>query len=1013
MLASLMAGGEAAVAAPVADDLADCKIRRWTTEDGLPQNRIACIQQTRDGYLWLGTWFGLARFDGVRFTVFNSQNTPALTNDTINALAEDSEGSLWIGTREGLVKYQNGKFHRFTVKDGLPHDDIWQLSAARSGGLWVQAGNQIIRCLHDKFSMVWQHPEGDRVSLMQEGADGRLNIMLVNQWLVLSPVTGLLQTNFAELVDLKSLLNAGLSESPDVAFAGTESGLRQLERGKTNIVFVGGLEGVRADFVLHDHAGKVWAQTRTNGLMRFDGTNWQAVGLEELRNDVVCAAQDAQGNYWFGTADGLVQLRFQKVRTCTTRDGLPDDNVATVCEDADGVVWAGTDHGLVKIQDSRAEAVTNISANPMQPIRSVWPSRDGGVWVGGHYDAFLKLKAGKVRELIPGDQLPGMVNVFYEDKSGRLWIGTSAGVSCFQDGKLETPLAGTEPLREVPAIEEDRAGNFWFGMRGGGLARLHDGQLAIFDAHDGLLCKGVWAIHETADGALWLGTENGLVRFVNGKFFQFSARHQMLEDAVNCILEDDAGCLWLSTLHGIWRVGRTQLDAVADSKAATVQPDIIGTADGMKTSESNGETQPAGWKAHDGRLWFPTGKGLVVIDPRLFAEKESPPPVVLESVKADGRELFSGAGFQPAQEPIETHGLEARATTEPGTRGLEVRTTTKIKVAAGRGHALEFSFTACDLAAPEQVRFCTRLAGVDNDWSAPSANRTANYFNLRPGAYQFEVKAMDHHGQWSVPAMLAFSIAPHFWQTVWFYVLCALAVFGLAGGWQAYRLQWQHRLLMVEQQRALAGERTRIARDLHDDLGTALTGMALELDVLGRDVQDSPPLAGRLGKASQHIRHLAERMREVVWVVNPRCDNLRSLADFLEDQAALLLRAAGLKVGLEFPLEIPELPVDANVRHQLALSVREAFTNLIRHARATEANVRLELTPELLSVVIRDNGCGFEPQQHLDKEHGMINMRVRMETIGGSFQCASAPRSGTTITFSVPLAKVKSIREKS
>jgi signal transduction histidine kinase len=238
-------------------------------------------------------------------------------------------------------------------------------------------------------------------------------------------------------------------------------------------------------------------------------------------------------------------------------------------------------------------------------------------------------------------------------------------------------------------------------------------------------------------------------------------------------------------------------------------------------------------------------------------------------------------------------------------------------------------------------------------------------------------------------------------------------VIASAAGVQAYRLHWQHRLLMLEQQRALAGERARIARDLHDDLGTALTGMALELDVLGRDVQSNPALIERLGKTSQHVRHLAERMREVVWVVNPRCDNLRSLADFLEDQAALLLRAAGLKVRLEFPLEIPELPVDANVRHQLALGVREAFTNLVRHARASEANVRLELADDWLSVVIRDNGCGFEPRQHLDKEHGMINMRLRMETIGGSFKCISAPGSGTTITFSVPLSKVKSIGKKS
>ncbi len=273
-----------------------------------------------------------------------------------------------------------------------------------------------------------------------------------------------------------------------------------------------------------------------------------------------------------------------------------------------------------------------------------------------------------------------------------------------------------------------------------------------------------------------------------------------------------------------------------------------------------------------------------------------------------------------------------------------------------------FHFTACDLAAPEQVRFRTRLAGVDHDWSEPSAQRQVNYFDLPPGGYRLEIVALEHHGVASAPTALAFSIAPRFWQTWWFYFSCASGLILLAAGIQAYRLRWQHRLLKLEQQRALAQERTRIARDLHDDLGTALTGMALELDVLGRDAQrDAVPLAGsadqnssaggtrgstlagpglnapahrenslteRLAQAAQHTRQLADRMREVVWVVNPRCDNVRSFADFLEDQAALLLQKAGLKVRLDFPVEIPDLPMDANVRHQLALSAREAFTNL-------------------------------------------------------------------------------------
>jgi signal transduction histidine kinase/ligand-binding sensor domain-containing protein len=712
-------------------------------------------------------------------------------------------------------------------------------------------------------------------------------------------------------------------------------------------------------------------------LLRFDGTNWQPIPLGEAHGDIVCAVQDAQGDYWFGTAEVLVQLQLQKVRTFTARDGLPADNVWSVCQTLDEKIWVGTDRGLAMIQSNQVTAYAVPNGIPFQPFRCVGPARAGGVWVAGQFNGVFKFRNGNIEEQL-NVELPGLPNVLCEDKSGRLWVGTSGGVRCFQNGQAQALGPGMESLRDVHAILEDRAGDFWFGLKNGELARLHAGQLSVVTAPAGWPGGGVWAIHEDADGDLWLGTENGLVRRsgVRQDFFSFAAPPQMPADPVNCILEDDFGCLWWSTLHGVFRGERAQLKAVADGKMATFQPFILGTADGMKTAESNGETQPAGWKARDGCLWFPTGKGLVVIDPKLFAAKENPPRALLESVKADGVELDGQANRE-------------------------------IKISAGRGHALEFRFTLCDLTAPEQVRFQTRLSGVSDAWSEPTANRAAHFFNLPPGNYRFAVRGMEHHGLWGAPTTWEFFIAPCFWQTWWFYLACAGGVVFLAAIIQAYRLHWQRRLLKIEQQRVLASERARIARDLHDDLGTALTGMALELDVLGRDACGNLPLIDRLAKASQHTRQLAERMREVVWVVNPRCDNLRSLADFLEDQVAGLLHAAGLKVHLEFPLEIPERPMSANVRHQLALSVREAFSNLIRHARATEASVRLELTDELLFIVIRDNGCGFSPPAHVEKEHGLINMRARMEEIGGCFECVSAPGAGTTLTLCVSLQKIQ------
>ena len=950
------------------------KILRWTTEDGLPQNRIACLAQTRDGYLWAGTWFGLARFDGTRFTVFNQQNTRALANATISALAVDSDGALWIGTHEGLVKYQGGKFTRFTTADGLPANQIWQMTAAHAGGIWLQADDKIVRCQHDHFTTVWRYLGYDTIHSLEENADGRLNIFLDRQWLVLSASSGTVQTNYVENFDPHWVLNGGLAGSPDEAFVGTMTGLRRLERGNTNAALVGGWSGERVNFLSRDRAGNVWAQSATNGLRRFDGAHWQPIELGEARSGIVCARQDAQGNLWFGTADGLVQLRSQKIRDYTTRDGLPDDNVWSVCESADGIIWAGTDRGLAMIQSNRVAEVRLPEVNYEQTMRCVWPAQGGGLWVALGLEGIRKWQNGRVSETILSSEISGIPSALYEDQAGRLWIGATEALYFSQQGRLQKLFVGNKTLREVHAICEDHTGTFWFGTQDGALLRWRGGdeaaQVSAFTARDGWPGDKVWSIHETADGAVWVGTEKGLVRFAHGIFFQFNLHQQMPEDEINCVLDDDHGALWCSTLHGIFRLSLAELNAVADGKSAQVQPFILGAADGMETPESNGGTQPAGWKARDGRLWFPTGKGVVVIDPKLFLAKENPPPLVLEAFRADGREMLG-----------DNHG--------------------KIKIAAGRGQAVAAGFTASDLAAPEQVRFRTRLAGVADDWSEPMANRTAEYFDLRPGDYRFEAQARDHHGQWGLPVAVAFSIAPHFWQTWWFYLVAAIAVSGLTAAVQAYRLKWQHQILKLEEQKTVANERARIARDLHDDLGTALTGLALELDVIGRDTKASAALAERLGNTSDRTRDLAERMREVVWAANPQCDTVSSLASFLEQQVQQFLRLDTVRIRLDFPDEIPALPVAADARHQLALSVREALTNVVRHAQATEVWLSLKLEADHLIVSVKDNGRGFDRSRQTG--NGLKNMRVRMAQAGGTFDCVSEPDQGTTVKFQLPL----------
>jgi signal transduction histidine kinase len=352
-------------------------------------------------------------------------------------------------------------------------------------------------------------------------------------------------------------------------------------------------------------------------------------------------------------------------------------------------------------------------------------------------------------------------------------------------------------------------------------------------------------------------------------------------------------------------------------------------------------------------------------------------------------------------------GTNVTETKTASSSGSEIRTfTLKEPIPAGKGHVLEFQYTATSLVDSRRLKFRYRLVN-DSDWSEETTERRVRYIDLRPGDYRFQVKACNHHNVWTPkPVEFAFSLAPHFWQTKTFYVLSDGAVLRIATDIQAYRLRWQQRLLKLEQQRALAAERARIARDLHDDLGTALTGLALELDVIGRDPKPELPVIHRLGQSAQRTRELAERMREVVWSVNPRCDTVSSLASFLEQQISQFLRADGIKVELDFPEDIPALPIDGEARHQLALGVREALTNVIRHANATKVVLSLAIDKDWLTVNVRDNGRGLQPSGRIGD--GLRNMQERLQSIGGSVEVSSQAGSGTTITFRVPLIESNS-----
>jgi ligand-binding sensor domain-containing protein/signal transduction histidine kinase len=1024
MLPGCFAGvlvGASASAADVyggAESLPQYRVSRWVAENGLPQNTIKALVQTPDGYLWFGTLKGLARFDGVRFEVFDHSNTPELASDAIDEMAADPvEGSLWLRAGDSIVRYRDHQFEAYGPEQGFPENKgaLW---AGRAGRVWCQPRPGqlgLIERGHIRLGEFGPDSGTNHVLQVEEETPSQVLVLLARGLFRFNIQSG----SWANLTVPSEgrHYNCILRDTGDSLWLCADEGIWHGTEG--NWIRQSNpdpAQNGRPMQVLVTKEREHWFRysrgRQGSQLQRLVSGRMEPFTLPEIPQEleITRLLEDQEGNLWIGTSTGLFRLQRKRLRVYAKHDGLTNDNTVACMEGPDGAIWLGTGEGVSVIAQGK---VMNLPPPPGEAgwgkISTLLVDRRNRLWVGTRPRVLSRYEKGRWRYVdAPAEASnTAFLRTLYEDRQGRLWLSTGTGVLC-QESKGWTYLTRTNGLSnpDVRVIFQDRRGDMWFGTFGGGLNRLHEGQITSFATARGPRNNRAWWIHEDTDGVFWVGSEDGLNRFEPpepdareprspklqsqpGRFFTFTKEQGLSENVINNIQEDESGYLWMSGLQGIQRVSRQQLNQVALGKRSRVQSVTFGEADGMLNSECNGgDDQPSGCRDRQGRIWFPTAQGVAMINPKQIVLTEEVPPALIEQVKANDKVIL-GDGFK------EQKGGDS-ASKQETTTGSEYR------LAPGHARVLAIRYTANNLSAGESVRFKCRLLGQDAQWRDAGEGRTAFYTNLRPGNYRFEVMAANAHGVWgTIPAQFSFSIGPHFWETWSFYVVCGCAVLGIGGVLQSYRLRWQRRLLKVDEQRALASQRARIARDLHDDLGTALTGVALQLEVARREAQQSPTLAQRLGDTARYTRELAERMREVVWTVNPRCDTVLSLANFLEQQVAQFLRTDAVRVRLQFPEHIPELPLGAEARHQLALSVREALTNVVRHAKASEVVLALEIKDGQLAVKVSDNGCGLNGAE--PNGHGLENMQTRMAQVGGTFECVSNNGSGTVVTFRLPL----------
>jgi len=945
----------------------------WQTDQGLPQNSVFAIVQTQDGYIWIATQEGLVRFDGIRFTVFDKRNTPAISENNCQALFEDREGTLWAGTEGGgLVSLKNGQFKAFTTADGLAHNIVEAIYEDHAGNLWIGTLGGLSRFKDGRF-FNFTTKNGlprDTVLSICEGRDGSIWIGTEDGGLSRLK-DGQLNTYTVKDGLADNLVRALCEDREGNLWIGTRKGLSCLRDGRF-ATFNANKDGFPNDSILsiyEDREKVLWIGT-LGGLVRYQAGRFTSYTSKDgLTDDGVASIhQDREGNLWVGILEGgLNRLKEGRFSVYTKKEGLPDDIVRPVFQDSRGAIWIGTPSGLSQWREGKLITYTKKDGLLDDNVVALQEDDAGNVWIGTSA-GLARLSNGKFSSYTTRDGLSdNTVLSICNSRDHGLWVGTASGLSQIKDGKINTFTTRDGLSNDsIWALFEDSDGTLFIGTDGGGLNRYQDGRFTALTTKDGLANDIVLSIHGEAGSrgetsSLWIGTSGGLSRLKDGTLSSYKTKDGLFDDVVFQILEDDSGNLWMSSNKGIFRVSKQELEEFAAGKTSTINSISYGTADGMKSRECNGGFQPAGWRTQDGKLWFPTIKGVAIVDPRNIKLNQLPPPTVIESVLIDHK-------------PIDL--------------------IQNVRLESGKSK-FEFHFTGLSFVAPEKILFKYKLEGFDKDWNEGGNQREAAYTNIPPGNYTFLVRACNNDGIWNeTGASFSFYLKPHFFQTYWFYAGCIVMI-GLVGV-GLYRFRVRH---IEAQFSAVLAERNRIAREIHDTLAQGFAGISLQLEAVDETLSESPSVArNHLNKARSLVRSSLAEARRSVWELRSPALESADLPTALS-KIALQLAANSLRASVNVTGDRRRLP--STVEENLLRIGREALTNAIKHAQAQTIDVDLNFDVNRVLLSVRDDGCGFDPNHQPSQSNngfGLISMRERAEAIGAKLKVDSSPGNGTLVT---------------
>ncbi|MCU1294937.1 MAG: rpfC 1 [Bryobacterales bacterium] len=970
--------------------------RVWQTDDGLPQNSVNAIAQTSDGYLWLGTEAGLSRFDGFQFTVFDKSNTPVLASSTIAALLVDHDNMLWIGTHGGgLARYRSGRFEPFPEKHRFAAETILALHQDKIGALWIGTeGGGLFRYFRGDLKHYGIAEGLPANSVFSIASDSHGYIWVGTQHGLARLTPGAPRLSAVALGPGHETVRSLCIDSRNRIWVGTRNGLLSRDASRDEpFSFVPALSGYMISSIFEDRLHSIWVGTLEAGLQHLMDGRLNAL---DKSAGVWSLLEDKAGTLWVGTAEsGLVSLREGAFTPLTSAEGLASDISVAVYQDRSGAIWIGSNGGLTRWKSGIATIFSKRDGLPDDMIFSVTQDGSGVLWAGTR-KGLARLEGDRFRPYNEGPPLPAAIMATFTDFDGSIWVGSRGGIAHLVGSHWTAYTAAQGmPDRVVTAIARDTQNRLWAATDGGGLFAVLESSSRVrqFTVGEGLSSNVVYSLLPEKDGSLWLGTDNGLSHLSNGQFQNLPKAAGLIDDVVLAIIDDHLGSLWLSSNRGIQRITKSDIAHYLSARGRFALPtQVFNLADGLKSRECTGGFQPAGWRASDGRLWFPTLKGVVSIDPRNAVSPRSDFPPVLESVLVGDKPVSpSGSLIIP-----------------PGKRQVE------------------FHFSAPGAPSPEKLTFAYQLEGFDHDWVNVGSRRIGYYTNLPVGQFRFRIRACLYDACTDNGSGLAVSVEPSFYESPWCIGLVVLLFGGFGLGLHRFRVrqlsQSKRKLLELVDERTLELLQSRDELELRVQQRTeelSIANGALETEIEVRKAAELKANAASWAKSefltnmSHEIRtpingimgmtdlalstNLDEEQSEYLQIIKTSVDSLlRIVNDILDfskiearkldlesisfrlpetvDQLQRLISIRAAQKGLFFSVSLePDLPVeligDPGRLRQILLNLLE---NALKFTAAGSislavSTVRITERACTLRFAVADTGIGVpkEKQAHI------------------------------------------------